>query len=295
MWRPLTDSRWARPERRIASASASSTEPWSPVASAVAIPPSLASWRGYGCRGGGAVEAGLVRGRRMVTSPSALPVAPRPMNQASRAKSWVPGSAIGIGGASRARRRTIAPTPSAGAEASRHLPAARDPQAWRKVGSRGARVRRRLPLATSRSAFSTSASKAAIRGRSRRGAATSTLRHQMSAQPSARRWRRQRSPARSAHLRPARRRPIRSRAAARRPRPAGRQAPARLRSRCQMRPLPRAQAGNVRPQGVFPHLRRTLWLASAAQPARQPGSGHVHAASLREGAIRRNEERGKRA
>ena len=39
MWRPLTESRWASPLRRIASASCSDTAFWSPVMSAFAIVP----------------------------------------------------------------------------------------------------------------------------------------------------------------------------------------------------------------------------------------------------------------
>ena len=44
-----------------------------------------------------------------VTGPIALPTAPIPLNQASRAKSYVPGSAIGGGGARRPRSWTVAP------------------------------------------------------------------------------------------------------------------------------------------------------------------------------------------
>ena len=48
------------------------------------------------------------------TGPIARPTPPIPWNQASRAKSWLPGSAIGGGGCSRARSRTVAPSPRPG-------------------------------------------------------------------------------------------------------------------------------------------------------------------------------------
>src|SRR3982751_1191489 len=64
-----------------------------------------------------------------VTGPSAFPTAPICLNQASRAKSYVPGSAIGGGGARRALRET---TPPGGMSPGEFFFVDGDPDARRK-------------------------------------------------------------------------------------------------------------------------------------------------------------------
>ena len=96
----------------MASASSSETAFWSPVASAVAMLPDGPCNCPRICWPNRSRSESSPRGsagRSTSTAPSERPTAPRPRNQASRAKSCDPGRAIGGGGASRARTRIIAP------------------------------------------------------------------------------------------------------------------------------------------------------------------------------------------
>ena len=90
MCSPLTDRRWVRPLRRMASASSRSTAFWSPVTSAIAIPAGFRDRRAAMCwrrpvraRSSPCGSAGFVT----ISGPIALPTAPMPQNQASREKS----------------------------------------------------------------------------------------------------------------------------------------------------------------------------------------------------------------
>ncbi|NIJ64130.1 hypothetical protein FHR20_001061 [Sphingomonas leidyi] len=86
---PLTERRCARPERCIASTSASAIAPSSPVASAEAMPPPLPGIRDWICAESAARRSAPDASAGATTSTGAkpLPVAPRPLNHAARAKS----------------------------------------------------------------------------------------------------------------------------------------------------------------------------------------------------------------
>ena len=156
----------------MASASSFEIAFWLPLTKAVAIVPAGPGnacwmWRSSWSRSPSRPDGGA--GRRTVIGPSALPTAPSPLNQASRAKSWLPGSALGGGGASRARRRSSAPSLSPGGAASRSTLTR---TCGGSFGSCGASVRRSLPSAARGSASSSVALNCAIAGRSSRGAVT---------------------------------------------------------------------------------------------------------------------------
>ena len=112
MCRPLTDSRWVRPLRRIASASSWSTAFWSPVASAMAIPAGL-----RGKSRGDMVAGGRSRARSRPCGCGRAQDGHRTQRLADRADALEPGVAREIVGA-------------------REAPSAAAAQAGRGAGSR---------------------------------------------------------------------------------------------------------------------------------------------------------------
>ena len=108
---------------------------------------------------------------------------PIPWNQAARAKSKAPGTAIGGGGISHALSRTVAPGSNAGsAAASAILMRSRGGSS---VGGSGAATNRTASRAGSLCTVSILAANSAICARSRRGAATRSDFDQMRPQPKA--------------------------------------------------------------------------------------------------------------
>ena len=184
MCSPLTDSRCARPARRIASASRSLIAPSSPVASAAAMPPRLPPSRSVIC---------AVRRRRRLpsaapgdtssTGANPRPVAPIPANHAARAKSYAPGTDAAAGGISRARSRIRAASPSPFGTSS----------VARLTRTRGGSpipgslwiVSRTRSRATSASIPTTRPVTTATTGRASTGAATCSARHHAVATPAA--------------------------------------------------------------------------------------------------------------
>jgi len=169
------------PPRRMASASSWLIAFWFPVANAVAIVPDGPGRRRRMCwsrrlRSDSIREPSACR--ITCNGPNDRPDAPRPANQKSRAKSWLPGTVIGGGGISRAFSWTTAPllrTPGMSSCLTLTLSSGGS-EDWI-----GAKVSRTEPFATNGSTARTFAWNAAIVGRARRGEATWLDRSQMTA------------------------------------------------------------------------------------------------------------------
>ena len=187
MCSPLTDSRWVRPLRRIASASSWSTAFWSPVTSAIAIP---AEFGGSRC-GDVLAKAGRARARGRAAAPASRP-SPVPSVLPTAANLLEPGVAREIVGArKRHRRRRSDPCLDLDLALRARFRRASPLDRARSAPAAEASVRTarpsagRCPWRRDNRRDSTRPATSATTGRSSRGCATHDERAHTKAQPSA--------------------------------------------------------------------------------------------------------------